>query len=205
GDGPPALAHVLVEQARTDDSEESSSAEVQKVVELILDHAQSRPELSLGVIAMGIKHANRIDAELARSRRDHPELDAFFDAHPEEPFFVKNLERVQGDERDSIILSIGYGKDSTGRLPYRFGPLLTEGGHRRLNVAVTRAKHSSTLVSSFSHHDMDPARSTRRGVELLRLYLEYAHSAGRIFGDGGPLPAERHDFEIQVQSELERA
>jgi very-short-patch-repair endonuclease len=112
---------------------------------------------------------------------------------------------VQGDERDTIILSIGYGKDSSGKLPYRFGPLLTEGGHRRLNVAITRAKRSLTLVSSFSHHDMDPARSSRRGVELLRLYLEYVHSAGRIFGDGGPQPAERSDFEIEVQAELERA
>jgi very-short-patch-repair endonuclease len=206
GDGQPALSHVLVEQTRLDDAEEqSSSAEVQRVAEVVLDHAKNRPEMSLGVIAMGIKHSNRIDAELARARRDHPELDGFFDAHPEEKFFVKNLERVQGDERDAIILSIGYGKDSSGKLPYRFGPLLSEGGHRRLNVAVTRAKHTLTLVSSFSHHDMDPARSNRRGVELLRLYLEYADSSGRVFGDGGPLPVERNDFEIQVQGALEHA
>jgi very-short-patch-repair endonuclease len=200
-----ALSHELVQQARLGDIEElSSSAEVSKVVGLILDHAKNQPSLSLGVIAMGIRHANRIDAELAKARQTRPDLDEFFDGDREEKFFVKNLERVQGDERDAIILSIGYGKDSSGKLPYRFGPLLSEGGYRRLNVAITRAKHVLTLVSSFSHHDMDPTRSTRRGVEMLRLYLEYAASGGQVFGDGGPAAVERNEFEIEVQTALEQ-
>jgi very-short-patch-repair endonuclease len=199
-----ALRHELVQQVRLGDIEElSSSAEVSRVVGLILDHAEKRPTLSLGVIAMGIRHANRIDAELAKVRQGRPDLDEFFDGEREEKFFVKNLERVQGDERDAIILSIGYGKDAGGKLPYRFGPLLSEGGYRRLNVAITRAKNMLTLVSSFSHHDMDPARSNRRGVEMLRLYLEYAASGGQVFGDGGPAPVERNEFEIQVQTALE--
>src|SRR5205823_7010363 len=129
-------------------------------------------EESLGVIAMGIKHANRIEDCLLQRFRDDPaledELSEFFAEDREERFFVKNLERVQGDERDAIILSIGYGKNSRGTLPYRFGPLLTEGGERRLNVAVTRAKHRVTLVSSFSSKDMDPERSQAEGVKLLR-------------------------------------
>jgi very-short-patch-repair endonuclease len=205
GSEDPALTHILVDQTAGGDSQElSSSPEVARVVQLILDHAQHRPNESLGVIAMGIKHSNRIQAELIRTRRGRPELDGFFDAHPDEKFFVKNLERVQGDERDSIILSIGYGKDSSGTLPYRFGPLLNEGGHRRLNVAVTRAKRRATLVSSFSHLDMDPGRSSKKGVELLRLYLEYAASGGEVFGDGGPTTVERNEFEIQVQLALER-
>jgi superfamily I DNA and/or RNA helicase len=82
---------------------------------------------------------------------------------------VKNLERVQGDERDAIIISIGYGKDRAGSLPLRFGPLLPEGGRRRLNVAVTRARQKLTAVSSFSHLDLDLARvRPGSGVELLR-------------------------------------
>jgi very-short-patch-repair endonuclease len=202
----PALSHVLVAQAAGSDREElSSSAEVARVTQLIVEHATTRPDESLGVIAMGIRHSNRIDAELARIRRGRPELDAFFDAHPEEKFFIKNLERVQGDERDAIILSIGYGKDSSGKLPYRFGPLLTEGGFRRLNVAVTRAKKRASLVSSFSHMDMEPGRSSKRGVEMLRQYLQYASTGGEVFGDGGPSPVERNEFEIQVQTALERA
>ncbi len=206
GSDRPALTHVLVPQLRLGDTEElSSSAEVTKVVELILEHAEKQPQTSLGVIAMGIRHSNRLEAELARARRARPDLDPFFDEHKKEKFFIKNLERVQGDERDAVILSIGYGKDAGGKLPYRFGPLLSEGGYRRLNVAITRAKHWVTLVSSFSHHDMDPARSNRRGVELLRLYLEYAASGGDVFGDGGPAPVERNEFEIQVQAALEHA
>src|SRR5207247_9984029 len=137
----------------------SSSAEVERVIELVLKHAEQCPEETLGVITMGIRHLRRIQARLDEVRKEHPELDEFFDSEDhrerQEPFFVKNLERVQGDERDAIILSIGYGKDRVGKLVYRFGPLLYEGGERRLNVAVTRAKRRITLVSSFSHEDMD--------------------------------------------------
>ena len=95
-----------------------------------------------------------------------------------EPFFVKNLERVQGDERDAIILSIGYGKHPDGRMRYQWGPLLRDGGERRLNVAATRAKHRLTVVSSFSSHDVDPDRLTKAGARLLAEYLEYAGSGG---------------------------
>src|SRR5205823_4367682 len=164
-----------------------------------------RPEVSLGVITMGIRHADRIEAELARALREDPQLEDFVQGHPDEGFFVKNLERVQGDERDEIILSIGYGKDAGGRLPYRFGPLLVEGGHRRLNVAVTRARQRITLVSSFSHLDMDPARSGRRGVELLRRYLEYAASGGRSSAAAETPVAPPGELEKQMQESLARA
>ena len=106
---------------RTAGAEESAGAEVQRVVELILEHAATRPERVLGVIAMGIKHAERIDDALrAALARPQPELRRRSSTSDSaEPFFVKNLERVQGDERDAIILSIGYGKDADGRLLYR--------------------------------------------------------------------------------------
>jgi very-short-patch-repair endonuclease len=91
---------------------------------------------------------------------------------------VKNLERVQGDERDAIILSIGYGKHPDGRMRYQWGPLLRD-RERRLNVASTRAKHRLTLVSLFSSHDVDPDRVTKAGARLLADYLEYAGSGGR--------------------------
>ena len=132
----------------------SPTPEVSTVVDLILEHARERPDESLGVIAMGIRHANRVEECLRQRLSDDSqlaeELGEFFDESREERFFVKNLERVQGDERDAIILSIGYGKNTRGDLPYRFGPLLMEGGERRLNVAVTRAKNRVTVVSSFT-------------------------------------------------------
>ncbi|HVB82948.1 MAG TPA: AAA domain-containing protein [Candidatus Binataceae bacterium] len=193
------ISHVLVPFfADRDGQEESSSDEVRKVVELILQHASTRPDESLGVITMGITHANRIQASLDDALRGRPELEEFFDEHKDDRFFVKNLERVQGDERDSIILSIGYGKDRSGNLPYRFGPLLTEGGERRLNVAITRAKRRMTVVSSFDHHDMEPGRSKARGIELLRLYLEYAASGGKILGDRGLTNVPLDPFEADV-------
>jgi len=122
--------------------EASTSSEVNRVVDLVLDHARTRPDESLGVITMGIEHANRIEMALYKVCQGLPELDEFFNQDRQERFFIKNLERVQGDERDAIILSIGYGKNPAGQLVYRFGPLLQEGGERRLNVAITRARRA---------------------------------------------------------------
>src|SRR5206468_4239979 len=149
---------------------------------------------------MGITHADRIDLALRRSLARRPDLHAFFAESRTEPFFVKNLERVQGDERDAVILSIGYGKTPDGRLLYRFGPLLLPGGHRRLNVAVTRARRRMTLVSSFTSADMDPARASGDGVRLLRAYLEYAESAGESLGAAAPARPEPDPFAADISA-----
>ena len=180
------VSHVLVGPSALRDGEEDSvTDEVRCVVDLVAEHARTRPTESLGVITMGIKHQDRVLAALDAAMEADPDLASFLDEQRDERFFVKNLERVQGDERDAIILSIGYGKDRNGKLPYRFGPLLQDGGERRLNVAVTRARRRMTVVSSFSHLDMDPGRSSAQGVELLRRYLEFAASGGRSLGDRG--------------------
>jgi very-short-patch-repair endonuclease/DNA polymerase III delta prime subunit len=186
----------------------SPAPEVDAAVDLVLQHARERPEESLGVITMGIRHRDRIEERLRQRLRDDPqlagELAEFFDESREEQFFVKNLERVQGDERDAIILSIGYGKDDRGGLPYRFGPLLTEGGERRLNVAVTRAKNRITLASSFSSRDMDPERSAAEGVKLLRQYLQYVESDGANLGDQVLDKPALNPFEVDVRDTLLR-
>jgi len=186
----------------------SPGPEVDAVVDLILRHARERPGESLGVITMGIKHRDRIEERLRDRLRQDPELAAelagFFDERRDERFFVKNLERVQGDERDAIILSIGYGKNDRGDLVYRFGPLLTEGGERRLNVAVTRAKNRITLVSSFSSRDMAPERSTAAGVTLLRQYLQYIESGGANLGDYAQDKPALNPFEVDVRDTLLR-
>lgn len=186
----------------------SPAPEARAVVELILQHARERPGESLGVITMGIRHRDRIEENLRQCLSQDPqlaeELADFFDESRDERFFVKNLERVQGDERDAIILSIGYGKNTRGDLPYRFGPLLTEGGERRLNVAVTRAKNRLTLVSSFSSHDMDPERSSAEGVKLLRQYLQYLESDGTNLGDHVVEKPALNPFEVDVRDTLLR-
>lgn len=200
----PALRHELVPHVLgTSADDQSASGEVGRVIELILEHARTRPSESLGVIAMGVKHANRIEAELYRRREMHPELEEFFAVEHLERFFVKNLERVQGDERDAIILSVGYGKNEAGQVQYRFGPLLQEGGERRLNVAITRARSRMTVVSSFSYMDLDP-NYKKDGVRHLRAFLEYVGSGGRTLGLGTATDAPLNDFEQSVHDELAR-
>ena len=155
---------------------ESTEAEVSRVVDLVLEHARTRPQESLGVIALGIKHANRIEEALRRALSGAEGVGDFFDEDRPERFFVKNLERVQGDERDAIIVSIGYGKTPHGRVLHRFGPLNLEGGERRLNVAITRARRRMTVVSSLLASDLDPTRLKARGAVMLRDFLAYAES-----------------------------
>ena len=131
-----------------------------------------------------------------------PSLDEFFSDGADERFFAKSIERVQGDERDVIILSVGYHKNANGALQYRFGPLNQEGGERRLNVAVTRARARMRLVSSFSHLDMTPGRSSARGVELLRQYLEFAESGGAELGTATSA-VQLNALELDVKHRLE--
>ncbi len=198
--GPPVISHELVQQeAGADGEEESCAIEVRKVIELIIREAREHPQETLGVITMGIKHMNRVQAALDRELEKHPDLEAFFDPSVPERFFVKNLERVQGDERDAIIISIGDGKDRAGNLPLHFGPLLSEGGRRRLNVAITRARKKLTVVSSFAHTDIDLSRvRAGSGIELLRDYLQYAASSGRRLGDGQLTTVPLNDFEAEI-------
>ncbi|MFF0043630.1 AAA domain-containing protein [Streptomyces mirabilis] len=185
--------------------------EVERVVELALDHATHTPDLSLGVITMGQRHADRITLALHDALQDRLELQEFFspDAGPRRRFFTKNLEQVQGDERDAIILSIGYGKGANGRLSMSFGPLNNDGGERRLNVAITRARQTMTVVSSFTHHDFDPGKlkNTRnRGPELLRAFLEYCSHGGDLQRTGtARTDWNLNPFEQQVLTTLEAA
>lgn len=198
--GPAVISHVHVKQpSGMDGQEESCAAEVQRVVGVVIEHANKRPDETLGIITMGIRHRDRIQRAIDNALENHPELDLFFDQNRHERFFVKNLEAVQGDERDAIVISVGYGKDRAGNLPFRFGPLLPEGGRRRLNVAVTRARKRVTLVSSFNHLDMDMARvRPGSGVEMLRHYLEYASSHGRLVGTSYLTAVALNDFEQDI-------
>jgi very-short-patch-repair endonuclease/DNA polymerase III delta prime subunit len=193
-----ALSHVLVEPPPRDGQEESSAEEVRKVVDLILEHARERPNESLGVITMGLKHAKRLQTALDAEIDKGVNNAEFFNPDKREHFFIKNLERVQGDERDAIILSIGYGKTRDGKLPYRFGPLLQDGGERRLNVAITRARDRMTVVSAFTHNDMDPEKSSAKGVQLLRGYLQFSASRGTDLGDRGKSNEALNPFESDV-------
>ncbi len=199
------LRHVLVPWQPGTDASESAAAEVDHVVELVREHGRDHPDETLGVIAMGITHADRIEEAIRRAAAADPVLDAFVADRPTEPFFVKNLERVQGDERDSIILSVGYGKTADGRLLHRFGPLNMAGGERRLNVAITRARSRMTVVSSFTAADLDESRLRAEGAKMLRAYLAYAESEGRDLGAVARLKPPLDGFERDVVARLAAA
>ena len=151
-----------------------NTAEAKTLARAVMEHARAAPALTLGVAAFSNAQARRIEDEVDILRRRDPSCEEFFAGHPEEPFFVKNLENVQGDERDVILISIGYGKIDGSYLPMNFGPLNRDGGERRLNVLITRARRRCAVYCNFQGADLDLRRSRARGVEALKTFLEYA-------------------------------
>ena len=112
--------------------------EAKDVVKEIFKHFEKYGDKkSLGVGTFSVAQKNAILEELEIERKAHPEYEALFSENKEERFFVKNLETIQGDERDVILISVGYGYDTEGRMSLNFGPLNQDGGERRLNVLIT--------------------------------------------------------------------
>lgn len=149
-------------------------AEAEAVARAVMQHAQETPGDSLGVAAFSIRQRDAILDAVEKLRRESPATEAFFAAHEHEPFFVKNLENVQGDERDAILISVGYARDAEGKLAMRFGPLSADGGERRLNVLITRAKKRCIVFSGLVAEDIDLERAAGRGVAALKAFLRFA-------------------------------
>ena len=123
----------------------------------------SNPEQTLGVAAFSVAQRQAIREELELLRRANPDVEAFFAGEPREPFFVKNLENIQGDERDVIFISVGYGRTADGYLAMNFGPLSGEGGERRLNVLISRARLRCEVFSNLTGRRHRPRAIARRG------------------------------------------
>ncbi|QDC03324.1 DUF3320 domain-containing protein [Mesorhizobium sp. 8] len=150
--------------------------EAQAVVRGMADHARAWPDLSLGVVAFSKAQADMLTELLELERRQDPVLDGFLREGRHEDVFVKNIENVQGDERDVILISVGYGpQEANGRLAsMSFGPVNGEGGERRLNVLFSRARVRCEVFASFDPGDIDPARSKREGPRVLKRFLDFA-------------------------------
>ena len=146
----------------------------QVVAEHILAHARETPEASLGVGTFSMVQRDAVLDELEGLRKRHPELESFCSRDGQDAFFVKNLESIQGDERDVIFISVGYGRDGSGFMSMSFGPLNNDGGERRLNVLITRARESCQVFSSITADDIDLSKSNARGVVALKQFLQYA-------------------------------
>jgi very-short-patch-repair endonuclease len=152
----------------------SNPEEAKIVAEAVMKHACECPDLTLGVAAFSTAQRDAITYQLEFLRRKYPSCEDFFNRHPQEPFFVKNLENVQGDERDVIFVSVGYGKNKEGYMSMNFGPVNREGGERRLNVLITRARQICEVFANFTADDIDLNKSNARGVVALKNFLAYA-------------------------------
>ena len=157
---------------------EGTVKEAEKVIDLAFKHYREHPSLSLGIVAFSEAQQTAIEEALEHELKEEPEMESFFQEGNKEEFFIKNLESVQGDERDVMIFSVGYGKDASGKLSMNFGPLNRSGGERRLNVAITRARRKIQLVTSISPDDISKTTST--GAALLCEYMRFAASHGDV-------------------------
>ncbi|NLR59562.1 DUF3320 domain-containing protein [Chitinophaga polysaccharea] len=194
--------HHLADTAYDRGKTRTNPKEAEIVADAVMEHARKHPALSLGVVAFSTSQRQAISDALELRRRQSPELESFFSGHADEPFFVKNLENVQGDERDVIFISIGYGRTEEGYVAMSFGPLNNEGGERRLNVLITRAKSRCEVFTNITADDIDLNKSKSYGIQSLKNFLYFAQH-GRLYmtAETG-LPADS-PFEENVAAKLE--
>lgn len=162
--------------------------------------------LTVGVVTFNSEQMTLILDLLDEERRKDPSLEPFFDEGALEPLFVKNLESVQGDERDIMYFSVTYGPDLTGAISMNFGPMNRDGGERRLNVAITRARHELRVFSSLRAEQMDLARTQALGVRDLKHFLEFAERGTRALAEAnrGSVGDFESPFEEAVAAALMR-
>ncbi|MFB1487061.1 MULTISPECIES: DUF3320 domain-containing protein [unclassified Thiocapsa] len=165
--------------------------------------------LSIGVVTLNSEQQRLVEDLLDQARRADPDLERFFGDELQAPVFVKNLETVQGDQRDVIMLSIAYGPTEPGArtLSMNFGPLNRQGGERRLNVAITRATTEVMVFASFGPEMIDLTRTSARAVQDLKHYLEFAERGPAALGAAISLVGRREydsDFEMAVAEGLRR-
>lgn len=176
-----SLKHIdgVFQRSKTRQNRAEAEAVVAELKRRCHDEAESR--LSVGVVTFNINQQNLIDDLLAEACREDAALDAWA-YQREEPVFIKNLENVQGDERDVILFSVGFGPDENGKVYMNFGPLNRDGGWRRLNVAITRARQEMMVFATLRPEQIDLSRTASQGVEALKAFLKYA--------EGGKLPMD---------------
>jgi hypothetical protein len=152
--------------------------EGEAIVKRMAEHARKHPHLSLGIATFSASQRDLITELLELARRSDNELDALLREGKREDVFVKNIENVQGDERDVILISVGYGPSTPGgRLnSMSFGPVNGDGGERRLNVLFTRARVRCEVFASFDPGDIDLSRVSREGPRILKRFLDFAKS-----------------------------
>jgi hypothetical protein len=191
-------------KARTNQAE--AEAIVAEVVRRLSDPAMTARSHSVAVVTLNAEQQTLIENLLDLERKKRPELEPYFGEDVVEPVVVKNLETVQGDERDAILIGIGYGPTEPGAatMSMNFGPLNREGGWRRLNVAVTRARQEMVIFTSFDPGMIDLNRTSARAVKDLKHFIEFAERGPRAIAEAvqGSLGGHESPFEEAVASAL---
>ena len=145
------------------------------IAKAALEHARRHPELSLGIGAFSVAQRDCIRDQIDDLARKHPDLEALMKPSGDrKELFIKNLENIQGDERDVIFISVGYGRDANGKLTQNFGPVGRDGGERRLNVLITRARKRCEVFSSIVAEDIRLDGASKPGVRALKEFLKLA-------------------------------
>jgi very-short-patch-repair endonuclease len=170
--------NAFYDRSKSKTNQEEAKAVVAELFARLKDKQATK---SIGVVTFSSVQATLISDLIDSQLQLEPQLENYFDVVNPEYVFVKNLENVQGDERDVILFSIGYGKDQLGKIHKNFGPLNNSGGERRLNVAVTRARNEVKIFSNFHPREFDVSGSTSQGLKLLKEYLLYAQEGSRSF------------------------
>jgi very-short-patch-repair endonuclease len=184
----------------------TNQAEAEKVVEQVVSMLIDPNDAdTIGIVTFSQAQQNLVEDLLDAARREHPEIEPYLSSDAEEPVFVKNLENVQGDERDAILFSIGYGPDQDGKQSMNFGPLNKEGGERRLNVAVTRARRRLIVFSSMTSDAIDLRRTRATGVRDFKTFLDFAQHGPRAIPDYEPLSDDALDFKEGFESVVREA
>lgn len=194
------IAEARYDKGKSRTNPGEARALVDELVRRLLDSQAERR--SYGIVTFSMAQQQLVEDLLDQKRREHPEIEVHFGDTPpveSEPVFVKNLENVQGDERDVILFSICYGPDESGKLSMNFGPLNREGGERRLNVAITRAKHEVLVFSGLRGDQIDLTRTRSRGVRDLKYFLEYAERGPKALAAATSASADAN-----ADSEFER-
>lgn len=173
---------------------DSTREEVDRVVELVLDHAMTHPDESLAVVTATARHADAVRDQVLGEARGNPALEGLFDEGRADPFVVVDLASVAGLRRDAVILSLGLGRTPHRRVLHSFGPISAPSGDALLLDALGSAQHRLTVVACFGAADVDHARLRGPGPRLLVDLLAFAERRGR--GDADPLaPVVRVDDE----------
>jgi len=183
----------------------TNKIEAEEVAKRVLEHYRKRSRLSLGVGTFNVQQRNAVLDEIERLMPQYSDLESLFAKDKKEHFFVKNLETIQGDERDVIFVSVGYGFDKDQKLNLNFGPVNQDGGERRLNVLMTRARRQCVIFANFRARDLpSEEQGLSNGVKVLRKFLYYAETGAEIQRREWRSDSFDSDFERSVADALRR-